>query len=95
MSLLEGNLKRVPIKNSLKALCCDFLLANQSGLFYFPLSALVFKCSLNLTDAHTIQEASENRKCVVTATRLNSLKQHSEVILILLFVKCISNLLMV
>lgn len=41
---------------------------------------MVFKCSLSLTDAHTIQEASENSKCVVTARRVNSLKQYSEVI---------------
>lgn len=93
MSLHEGHLKLVPIENSLKAICCDFSFVKPKWPFYFPLSALVFKCSLNLTDAHTIQEALENSKCVVTTMRLNSLKQHSEVILVLLFMKYISNLL--
>lgn len=53
-------------------LCFSF--SKPKWPFYFPLSAMVFKCFLCFTDSHLTQEAPVNTECVVIVRKVTLIK---------------------
>ena len=64
----------MPFENLLKAYCYASLSANLNDLFYFSLSAMVFKCFLSFPDSHLPQEASLNTESVVAVRKVTVIK---------------------